>query len=95
MLRRGVWLSATAMAGGLAWLAAASGFPMRAQAPAALLAGGPQAMIQAGLLLLLLTPVARVVAAGWAFLKEGERRYALVSAAVLALILAGLVLGQN
>ena len=47
----------------------------------------PYAVMQVGILLLLLTPVVRVGTAVVSFTVAGERRYALVSLVVLALIL--------
>ena len=49
--------------------------------------GNPYAVMQVGILLLLLTPVVRVGTAVVSFTVAGERRYALVSLVVLALIL--------
>lgn len=57
------------------------------------LRGRPVAVIFLGLLLLILTPVLRVVAVGVYFASHGERRYALISALVLVLLLLGFVLG--
>jgi uncharacterized membrane protein len=55
--------------------------------------GRPVAVIFLGLLLLILTPVLRVVAVGLYFALHGERRYALISALILMLLLLGFVLG--
>ncbi|MDR7417762.1 MAG: DUF1634 domain-containing protein [Armatimonadota bacterium] len=55
--------------------------------------GRPVAIVFLGLLLLIFTPVLRVIAAGAYFARHGERRYALVSAVVLLLLLLGFVLG--
>jgi uncharacterized membrane protein len=55
--------------------------------------GRPVAIIFLGLLLLILTPVLRVVVVGVYFASRGERRYTLISALVLLLLLLGFVLG--
>lgn len=52
-----------------------------------LVRGNPLAVMQAGVLLLLLTPLVRVVMAGVAFLRERDYRYTLVSLGVLAILL--------
>lgn len=53
----------------------------------------PLAVIDLGLVGLVLTPVAGVATAIPAFLREGDRRYAVVAVLVLAMLLAGLALG--
>lgn len=55
----------------------------------------PLAVIDLGLVGLMLTPVAGVATAIPAFLREGDRRYAMVASFVLALLLAGLALGGH
>lgn len=55
----------------------------------------PLAVIDLGLVGLMLTPVAGVATAIPAFLREGDRRYAMVAGFVLALLLAGLALGGH
>lgn len=62
--------------------------------PAQLALANPYAIMQLGVLLLLLTPLARIVAAALSFWLEGERRYSLVSLAVLVIILASLLLAR-
>jgi uncharacterized membrane protein len=47
----------------------------------------------AGLLVLLATPVLRIIAAGLQFLRERDFRYALVSFGVLAIVVLAYVLG--
>lgn len=51
---------------------------------------GLEVVTRAGLLVVVLTPIGRLTAAGAAFLRHGERRYASATAIVLALLLAGL-----
>lgn len=57
--------------------------------------GDPVAVILLGVLLLIGTPILRVAAAGYFFLRNGERGYALASAIVLALLVLGFVLGGS
>ncbi len=45
-------------------------------------------LVKAGMVLLLATPVLRIVAALICFLQEGDRKYALVSLGVLAIVVA-------
>lgn len=60
----------------------------------ALAAGTPEAYLTLGVLVLIATPVLRVVGGALAFAGHGERRMALLSLAVLAMLLLGLfVLG--
>jgi len=63
--------------------------------PGALLDASPYAIMQAGVLLLLLTPVVRLVMAAISFWLERERRYTLVSLAVLLIILSSLLLSRG
>jgi uncharacterized membrane protein len=53
-------------------------------------AGRPASIVALGLLLLTLTPIAQLLAAVAAFARQGERRYAAVSAAVLGLLVIGI-----
>jgi uncharacterized membrane protein len=48
--------------------------------------GGPESVIQLGLLVLIATPVVRVILAGVGFLMERDRLYFWVSAVVLAVL---------
>jgi uncharacterized membrane protein len=50
-------------------------------------------MAAAGLLVLLATPVLRIIVAGLQFLRERDFRYALVSLGVLAIVVLAYVLG--
>jgi uncharacterized membrane protein len=54
-------------------------------------AGKPASIVALGLLLLTLTPIAQLLAAVAAFARQGERRYAAISAAVLGLLVIGIV----
>jgi uncharacterized membrane protein len=56
--------------------------------------GRPMAVIDLGLTLLILTPIMRVALAAVFFALHGDRRFALISAAVLILLLLGFVLGK-
>ncbi len=51
---------------------------------------GPETLIMAGLLILVATPVARVVFSLAAFVMEGDRLYVAITAAVLAILLYSL-----
>ena len=53
-------------------------------------AGRPASVVALGLLLLTLTPIAQLLAATAAFARQGERRYAAISATVLGLLLIGI-----
>lgn len=57
------------------------------------MAGRPAAIIQTGLLVLLLTPVFRVAASVAIFAAQGDRTFTLVTLAVLALLVVGFLLG--
>ena len=80
-----IWLRGETLPGGLP---ASFGAVIRG----ALRADGPS-LLALGLLVLMSTPVARVavLAAGW--LLEGDRRFAAVALAVLAVLLASMALG--
>ncbi len=56
-----------------------------------LMQGNPAAIIQAGLILLIATPVARVVFAVIGFTLERDRLYVAVSLTVLAVLMASLI----
>lgn len=60
-----------------------------------LLRGSPYAVMQAGVLLLLFTPLLRLGVAAASFWMEGERRYTLVSLVVLTMILLSLLLARG
>jgi len=77
LLRAGVLSAAAVVAAGAAWYLA-SGGP----------AGDPRAikLIWAGLLILVATPVARVVFSLVAFALQGDRSYVLITAIVLAVL---------
>ena len=99
VLRVGVVASGILLAMGLAvvWAhaeAVPSGLPpsLGAVVRGAIQVDGPS-LIALGLLVLMSTPVVRVavLAAGW--LLEGDRRFAGVAAAVLAILLASVALG--
>jgi uncharacterized membrane protein len=58
---------------------------------AALAAGRPEAIIQLGVLLLIATPIARVIFAGFSFAVERDRLYVVVSLVVLGVLMVGLL----
>jgi len=53
-----------------------------------------EAIVTLGLLMLMATPVMRVAVSALAFVKHGDRTYALITAVVLCLLLLSLVLGK-
>lgn len=55
----------------------------------------PIATINLGLLILLLTPVTRVIAAMIAFIIDKDTKYALISLAVLTVLIISAVLGKG
>jgi uncharacterized membrane protein len=55
----------------------------------------PYAIMQVGVLFLLLTPLVRLVMAAVSFWMDGERRYSLVSLGVLAIVLVSILLSQS
>lgn len=102
ILRWGSWLSAGVMLLGVLLLLTRPDLPLQmgSALPLHLLAtelarGNPYALMQLGVLLLLFTPLTRIVAAAVSFWLEGERRYSLVSLVVLAIILTSLLLGRG
>lgn len=94
VLTVGVWSAVALIAVGLAW-AVVSGRPLEV-APGSLLdeltAAEPGSVVLLGILLLVLTPVAQLVAAAAAFARNGERRYLIVTLVVLSVLLSSLVL---
>lgn len=56
--------------------------------------GRGQALVAVGLLLLILTPITRVVMSLILFLRQGDRAFAAITAFVLVLILVSMLLGQ-
>jgi len=105
LLQIGVLLASTVvLAGGILYLRAHPGSavdyrvfigePAGLRSPVALLrllvAGDPTALIEVGVLLLIATPIARVVFAVVAFALERDRLYVAVSLTVLAVLLASL-----
>lgn len=102
LLRYGVLLAALVMAVGLGLMLVRSGgarydaVPVPASARE-VLAGlrrlDPGAITDMGLLILILTPVLRVAASLVAFAAERDRPYTVITFVVLAVIVAGFVLG--
>ena len=103
-LRWGSYLSAALLLAGVVWLLAEGdgdrpiqiGPPMPLERLGEeLLRGNPYAVMQAGVLLLLFTPVLRLIVAAVSFWLEKERRYAFVSLAVLLMILLSVFLARG
>ncbi len=61
--------------------------------PGELLAGDPEGVLWLGLLVLIATPSARVVASLIGYLRTGERGMVAVSVAILVVVLAGVIVG--
>ncbi len=108
VLRIGVALSAAVILFGLALLVLRGGLDPSAgiDAPRAfphtlgdVIAGvaglEPLAVISLGLLLMILTPVTRVATSILAFAAERDWRYVAISALVLAVLIAGFLLGRT
>lgn len=106
LLQVGVLLSsACVLVGGVLYLRAHAGgvanYRVFASEPAnlrtlkglmvSLCAGRPSAIIQLGVLLLIATPIARVVFAAFSFAMERDRLYVAISLTVLAVLIFGLV----
>ena len=53
----------------------------------------PTAVMQAGIALLLITPVLRILTALVSFLREGDYRYACISAGVFLIVIGSILLG--
>lgn len=98
MLAVGLGLASALMTGG-ALLAAVGAGSVDSQAlrlteiPSALWAGRPNGFLSLGILVLVVTPAARVVLLLGAFLRRREWGFALVSAAVLGVLGVGLLVG--
>lgn len=105
VLRGGVLLSAGLIAVGVvafyvrgSWRSptAGSAFPHTlASVLQGVLHGEPLAIIALGLLVLLATPVIRVLVSIVAFLLEGDRLYAVITALVLLILVASFILGRG
>jgi uncharacterized membrane protein len=108
LLQVGVLLAATVvLAGGILYLLTRAhersnyrvfvAQPVRLRHPAAMLQGiargDASAVIDLGILLLVATPICRVMFAVIAFVLEGDRLYIAVSAIVLAVLLFGMLRG--
>ena len=87
VLNRGTWLAAGVMAIGLA-----VAFIDRSNA-AGLFGVSSHHVIAAGIVLLILLPVLRVVLMLIAFLREGDRVFGAIAALVLLIIVVGMALG--
>ena len=59
------------------------------------LALGQEALLRYGVLLLMLTPVVRVLVLTLGLFREGDRRFGFVSLAVLVVLMAGIVFSRS
>jgi uncharacterized membrane protein len=73
---------------------AASSLPFSQILPQ-ILSGNPLAILDGGLVILMLTPILRVGMALYQFWREGDRRYTWVSAGVLLVLLVSLFLARG
>src|SRR5690349_707990 len=97
ILTFGVTVSFVLLLAGLVWTVAlpltgraAPGPTIRNPATGAI--HGNVALLAAGLLVLMATPVLRVLAAIWSFARKGDRRYTRISGFVLLMVAASAVL---
>ncbi len=100
LLAWGVWVSAGLMLVGLL-LNLRSGHGLPAAVPALnqilpqLLALQPDSFLAVGLVVLIATPILRVVISAVAFLLESDRRYARITGIVLLIVIASIVFAQG
>lgn len=59
------------------------------------LAFKPYAVLMFGIFLLILTPVLRVIVSIYAFAKEGDRLYAVITTIVLVILIIGMAIGYR
>ncbi len=83
LLRIGTAIAAVQIAAGLALLLLGIAEPLGTT------------ILTTGLITLVCTPLMRVTAALWIYLKLGDRTYAVISLFVLAVVFAGMLLGQT
>jgi uncharacterized membrane protein len=102
VLQGGVLVSAVLVIVGVAWWAvtgrtgyAYGVYPMTVhRAVRDALAGRPLAVVQCGLLALILTPVIRVAASVVVFARQRDRIFTIITLVVLALLLTGIFAGH-
>lgn len=98
-LAAGVACSLTLMGAGLVAALARGGVPDAAtplaSLPAAVLAGDPGGLMSLGLIILLATPAARVCVLIWQFARRDEWRFVAVSAVVLGVLVASVLIGRG
>ncbi len=97
VLHYGVFLSVVVTAAGFLWIAFAGGtadgaIPF-ARLFSSLASGDPRSVLSAGIILLLLTPVAGVVVALYEFARGREHTWAFISLALLLILAAGFLAG--
>ena len=97
LLRAGLLASSALMAAGLVWLAFRGAPPDGAfdlvDLGRLLAAADPRGVIGLGMLLLLLTPLARVAASLLYFARQRDRLYVALTATVLSTLVAAVALG--
>ncbi len=103
ILRTGVFISSAIIIIGLMMfvLTGHSGYPGKSyprglsEIAEGLVAFKPFAWLMTGLFLLILTPVLRVVASVFAFAKEGDKMYVIITMLVLAVLILAIFLGHT
>lgn len=97
VLRGGVILAVAIVLVGLALLAAGRPMPpgglRPTEIPRELAAGSPAGFLGLGVLLLMLTPVARVLLSVAYFARERDRAYVAITLTVFLILMAGVALG--
>jgi len=97
VLRAGFAASAVLLIGGIIWsLAERRGFDERVlpfrDLPGAIADGDPTAIIDLGILAMMLTPVVLTLVIAWEFSKLGERRFAVSSLLVLGVLIISIAI---
>ncbi len=96
----GVAIAMSCMVGGLLWLTL-SGKPFATSGlnpfdiPSAIMAGDPNALIDLGIIVLVATPFLRVLAVLAMATRERDRRFMLISATVVGLLLLAVLIGMG
>ena len=97
VLRAGFAASAVLLIGGIIWsLVERRAFDARVlpfrQLPGAIADGDPTAIVDLGIIAMMLTPVVLTLVIAWEFSKLGERRFAIISLLVLIVLLISIAI---
>lgn len=96
-LRYGFIVSAALLVAGIVWSITAR-HPLSSEVlpfadlPGALLDGDPTALIDIGILAMMFTPVAAVLAIAWNFARLGERKFVWLTLGTLAILVASIMI---